>query len=236
MNVNPAAVEKAVDVLDDIWTSFVLGVLTPLTALCVLPLYPAFLARLAQKVSGRGDDRRLLVRFGLLVSAGVILFMSLLGLVFTTLLQESLTEVIGIVSPVAFGILLILGLLLVAGVRPERKVRPFRFGRSQLGAVAYGFFFGAIVVPCNPLLIAAFFARTATVTSFAENQLSFLAFALGISAPLILFSAVSRGLARTMVQGLVKLRRPIEVTAGLIMVAVSVYYLIYVFHVVPLPY
>lgn len=219
--------------LDDIWTSFLLGVVTPLTALCVLPLYPAFLARLAQNVSGQGDDRRLLVRFGLLVASGVILFMTLLGLLFTTLLQESLTEVIGVVSPIAFGILFVLGLLLIVGVRLERKVRPLRLGNPELNAFSYGFFFGAIVVPCNPLIIAAFFARTATVTGFVENLLSFLAFAVGISAPLLAFSLISRGAARGMIRGLIRLRRVIEVAAGVVMVIVSVYYLTYVFHVVP---
>jgi cytochrome c-type biogenesis protein len=222
------------DLLDDIWTSFVLGLITPLTALCVVPLYPAFLARLAQRVSGRGGDRRLLLRFGLVVSAGVIVFMTLLGLVFTTILQRSLTQVIGVVSPIAFGILFVLGLLLIVGVRLERKVRAPRFDSPSLSAFSYGFFFGAIVVPCNPLIIAAFFTRTATVTGFAENLLSFFAFALGISAPLVAFSLMSRTVARGVVAGLVRFRRVIEVAAGLTMVVVSAYYLAYVFHVVPL--
>lgn len=221
--------------LDDIWTSFLLGVITPLTALCVLPLYPAFLARLARQVSGTGDDKRLMLRFGLLVTAGVVAFMSLLGLLFTTLLQESLTDVIGIVSPIAFGVLLVIGALLMIGVRLERKVRPLRFRSPGVSAFSYGFFFGAIVVPCNPLIIAAFFARTASVTGFAENLLSFLAFALGIGAPLLVFSLVSRAAARGVVRGLLRARRVIEVTAGLVMMAVSAYYLVYVFHVVPLP-
>jgi cytochrome c-type biogenesis protein len=38
--------------LGDLAVTFWLGVLTPLTALCVIPLYPAFLARLARTVGG----------------------------------------------------------------------------------------------------------------------------------------------------------------------------------------
>ena len=49
---------------------FWLGVITPLTAVCVIPLYPAFLARLSRMVGGRHDDRRLLALFGVLVVAG----------------------------------------------------------------------------------------------------------------------------------------------------------------------
>ena len=41
-----------VSVFADFLTSFVLGLLTPLTAVCVLPLYPGFLAYLSNKLSG----------------------------------------------------------------------------------------------------------------------------------------------------------------------------------------
>jgi len=68
--------------------SYLLGLLTPLTALCVIPLYPAFLVRVARRAGTSRDDRAALASAGVFVSVGVIGFMALLGLVFTTLLQE----------------------------------------------------------------------------------------------------------------------------------------------------
>lgn len=64
-------------------SSFVLGLLTPLTAVCVLPLYPGFLVFLsnqfshAGKMSQKETGRRFLM-FGSVIVFGVILFMFLL--------------------------------------------------------------------------------------------------------------------------------------------------------------
>ena len=217
--------------LADLAVTFWLGVLTPTTALCVLPLYPAFLSRLARTVGERHDSRRYLALFGLLVSAGVIVFMALIGVVFTMWLQESLTRVIGIVSPIAFAIILVAGIVLLANYKPKRKVRPNRIANPYLAALAYGFFFGAIVIPCNPAIIAAFFARVATATDAVSNILLFTAFTLGICAPLIAFSLASPTASRWMVNALVTYERQISVVAGLTMVGVALYYLIVVFAV-----
>lgn len=96
-----------IDLLSDIALPFVLGLLTPLGAVCVLPLYPAFVASLSNEVSRKESDKKVITLFGLLMTSGVIVFMFLLGLVFTTILQVSLTAVIEIISPVAFGILIV---------------------------------------------------------------------------------------------------------------------------------
>lgn len=217
--------------IGDILIAFWLGVLTPTTALCVIPLYPAFLARLARTVGEQRDSRRYLATFGVLVSAGVIAFMALVGVVFTTWLQASLTRVIGIVSPIAFGIIFIAGVLLLVGWKPKRKVRPNRINNPFASAFAYGFFFGAIVIPCNPALIAAFFARVAAAGDAAANLALFTAYTLGICAPLLAFSLVGRATSRWMVNFLVDNERVISVIAGATMVGVAAYYLVFVFNV-----
>jgi cytochrome c-type biogenesis protein len=217
--------------IGDLVVAFWLGVLTPTTALCVIPLYPAFLARLARTVGEQHDSRRYLALFGVLVSAGVIAFMAVLGIVFTTWLQASLTQVIGIVSPIAFGIILVAGVLLLIGWKPKRKVRPNRISNPYISAFAYGFFFGAIVIPCNPALIAAFFARVAAAGDAASNFALFTAYTLGICAPLLAFSLVGRATSRWMVNFLVDNERVISIVAGVTMIAVAAYYLVFVFEV-----
>ena len=55
--------------IGDFLASFGLGLLTPLTAVCVLPLYPGFLAYLAGQT---GEEKGSFVKFGWIITFGVI--------------------------------------------------------------------------------------------------------------------------------------------------------------------
>jgi len=221
-------------ILTNFFSSFVLGILTPLTAVCVLPLYPGFLAYLANQFSITGKKKIPIFTFGLIITAGVILFMLLLGLVFTTFLQMSLTSVIGIVSPIAFGILALISLLLIFDVDIGRfmpKVQTPLTKNPLASAFVYGFFFGAIVVPCNPAFIAALFAKSALVTNAASNILNFLSFGIGLAFPLLIFSAISTNWSQKVIGFLTRNKRAINLVAGLFMLFISLYYLVFVFRV-----
>lgn len=222
-----------VSLLSNLFTAFTLGLLTPLTALCVLPLYPGFLSYLSKKLSKQKEpDRKLLIMFGLIITFGVIIFMFLLGLIFTTVLQVSLTKIIGIVSPIAFGTLIIISVLLIFNIDigkflPKYNVPVLR--NPLLSAFIYGFFFGAIVIPCNPLFIAALFTRTAAGSDFISNLLSFIFFGLGIGFPLLLFSLISGAASKAIMNFLAKYQKAINVISGIFMLIISVYYLVFVF-------
>ncbi|MBS3059947.1 MAG: cytochrome C biogenesis protein [DPANN group archaeon] len=222
-----------VNFLVDITTSFILGLLTPTTAACVLPLYPGFLVYLTAALGEKSNKKRL-ATFGLVISSGVVVFMLLLGLIFSTILQVSLTNVIGIVSPIAFFILLIISLLLIFDIDIGSKLPRIATPRTKnplAHAFIYGFFFGAIVVPCNPAFIAAMLARTAAVMNFIANVFNFLAFGVGMAAPLIAFSLLSTTKTQSIITFLAKNTRKINLASGLIMLGVSVYYLVFVFRV-----
>lgn len=215
--------------------SFALGLATPLTAVCVLPLYPGFLAYL----SSQADEVRLPIG-GLagLVAVGVLSFMLLLGLVFTTALQTSLTAVIGVVSPVAFGLLGAASLFLLADVELGRflpSVEPPQTRHPVASAFGYGFFFGAIVVPCNPGFIAVFFARAFLFTDPAASLAHFGAFGAGIGAPLVGLAAVSDRWQGRVLGALTRRRSLVNRATGAVMLSVAVYYLVVVFRVVPVP-
>lgn len=214
--------------------AFVLGLLTPLGAVCVLPLYPGFLVYLSNQLSTRMGGKRTIVLLGLIITGGVILFMLLLGLIFTTVLEVSLTNVIGVVSPIAFGILFVISLLLIFNVDVGRflpRVHSPITRNPWLSAVTFGFFFGAIVVPCNPLFIAVLFTRTASVTGFLENILRFLAFGFGIGFPLLAFAIISTTATDAIINFLTRYKRIINLIAGLIMLGISAYYLVFVFKI-----
>lgn len=216
----------------DLSTSFILGLLTPLTAVCVLPLYPGFLAYLSNQVSGKGSDKKNLVMFGIIITFGVILFMVLMGLLFTTFLEISLNKVIRIISPFAFIILIAISLLLIF----DFDIGKF-FPRAQVpaaknplvNAFVYGFFFGAIVVPCNPLFIAALFTKTINSMNFVLNMLNFLVFGIGIGSPLIVFSAISAAKSVAIINFLTGYKRRINFVAGILMLVLSLYFLIFDF-------
>jgi len=221
--------------LADLAEAFVLGVLTPTSALCVLPMYPGFLAYLANQLPDETSRRRSAIAVGLYVTSGVVLFMFLVGLLFTTILQVSLTAVIGVVSPVAFGLLTILSILLLLDIDVGRFLPRAKTPTARspwLSAFLYGFFFGAIVIPCNPLFIAVFFTRSVSVLGFGANLARFLAFGLGISAPLLAIAALSVTASGAFLHWLAKHKSIINRIAGAIMLGIALYYLIYVFDLV----
>jgi cytochrome c-type biogenesis protein len=219
----------------DLAEVFAIGVGTPLSAACVIPLYPAFVAYLANNESDDESFRSRPIVLGGFVLAGVISFMGLLGFIFTRLLQTSLSRVIEAVSPVAYGLLVVIGLVLLADLDLFARVPtvdPPQFEYPSETAFSYGFFFGAIIIPCNPGLIALFFARAPVLfeTQF-QSLLGFLAFGLGIGAPLLAIAAVSESSGQRLTRLLAQHKSSINRVTGLILLSVSLYYLVTVFEV-----
>ena len=218
----------------EIGTAFLLGLLTPLGAACVLPLVPAFLVYITSQVSPE-QSKKTFVLIGFLVTAGITLFMLLLGLVFTLILKQSLTGVISVISPFAFGILLVIGVLLVIDfdfnrIIPKAKTPVVR--NPLISAFSFGFFFGAIVVPCNPgFIIALLVTATVSVSSFVNSMLSFLFFGMGIGAPILLFSVLPSKAVSAAINFMTKYLRIIKLVIGVFMFLVALYYLVVVFAV-----
>lgn len=215
--------------LADAAGSFALGLATPLTAVCVLPLYPGFLAYLANQ-----GERVSIAQLAGLVAVGVLAFMSGLGVVFATVLEVSLTRVVGVVSPAAFGLLALLSLALLADVSVARflpTVEPPQSRSPRLSALAYGLFFGAIVVPCNPGLIAVFFARSFLFETPLVTVANFGAFGTGMAAPLVGLALVSEAWRDRVLDLLTSHRSAVNRLTGATMLAVSLYYLVVVFEV-----
>jgi cytochrome c-type biogenesis protein len=100
-----------------------------------------------------------------------------------------------------------------------------------LKAFFFGFFFGAIVVPCNPTFIAVLFTRTLSTINFIENILNFVFFGIGMGFPLLAFSFVSTAKSTAVIGFMTKNKRAINLAAGSIMLVISLYYLVCVFSV-----
>jgi cytochrome c-type biogenesis protein len=219
--------------LTELLTSFFLGLATPLTALCVLPLYPSFISYLSKQLDEDAAQKTYAL-FGTLVVAGVISFMLSLGLIFSTVIQASLTSVIEIISPIAFGILALISIAMILNLDFQKylptKSSP-EFENPLLNAYSFGFFFGAIIIPCNPAFIATFFARAFLFETPLTSLTNFTLFGLGIGFPLMAFSLLSSSKSRQIIKFLQKHDRIIHRGSGLIMLTISLYYLIKVFEV-----
>jgi len=216
----------------NLWFSFLAGLFAPLGAVCVIPLYPGFLAYLAGQL--KDDSKRGVVTLGWTVTAGVIFSMLLVGLIFTAILQVSLTNVIGIISPIAFGVLGLFSLLLIFNI-PIGKLFPQVSAPLSknpfISSFLFGFFFGLIVLPCNPASLVVLFALSTSTVSFFANLLNFVAFGIGMAFPLLVLAYASKASGTAITGFLTKYSRAINLIAGLLMLAVSLYYLVFVFGV-----
>jgi len=227
-----------VSIIINFWISFLAGLFAPLAAVCVLPLYPGFLAFLSTQVSDKEssnrESKKTIMFLGLIVALGVILSMFFVGLIFTKFLQASLTNAIGIISPIAFAILAIVSLFLIFDFDFGKffpKVNAPLKKNPVLSAFIFGLFFGAIVLPCNPASLIVLFALTTTTMSAITNLFNFIFFGIGMALPLLVFAAASSKWNKSIMGFLTKQKRKINLIAGLIMLVISLYYLIFVFKI-----
>lgn len=219
--------------LSNLWISLIAGVLAPLGAVCVLPLYPGFLAYLSNKLKGK-VDKKTYILLSLNVTLGIVISMFIVGLIFSKIFQASLTNAISIVSPIAFSLLGIISIFLLfnkdfSTLLPKANVP---INQNPLwSSFLFGLFFGAIVLPCNPGTLTILFAVSTTTTNFILNLLNFVFFGIGMSLPLILFSILSSNKSQEVISWLTRHKSAINRITGLIMLAISLYYLIFVFEI-----
>jgi cytochrome c-type biogenesis protein len=213
--------------------SFLAGLLTPLGAVCVLPLYPGYITFLAGPGDAvRGLEGRLLL--GMVTAAGVLASMFLFGLVVVYLFTFPLSGALSIISPVAYAILGIIGFLLILDVFPDLPVPALHVpgGRMPfLGAFLFGLFFGILILPCNAAPIVVLLAISTSTTDILVNMLNFVFFGIGMAVPLVAISVLSAYQGKKGTAFLVRHRRAINLATGSLMLAVAIYYLFFIMRV-----
>ncbi|MBP1928759.1 cytochrome c-type biogenesis protein [Methanolinea mesophila] len=214
--------------------SFVAGVLAPLTSPCVLPLYPGFIAFLSRQTGNTGS-RFTPVLLGLVVTAGVLLSMAVFGVIVSSLFAVPLSRMIGIISPVAFGVLAVAGLLLILGIEPgiPVSIKTPRFRSPYPAAFGMGLFFGIVILPCNAISFVVLIALATTFTGLLANLTTFIAFGLGMAVPLFLIAALSARGGPGMVEWVTRHKRGIDLVTGIILLGISLYFLAEFFGITP---
>jgi len=183
---------------------------------CILPLYPAFLAYLT---GGATSARRFPpAAAAALVWMGVVVGMVLIGAIFAAL-ATPLGDFIRVVLPIADGLLILLGLLLVLGRNPFARLpqlSPAFAGRGgpAVGAFAYGLLFAPIAVPCSGPLLIVIFAYSLTIGDAAGQLAFFLAFGIGFGLPLFAIGLLDHLSGARLAQAMVRWERPVQLVLG----------------------
>jgi cytochrome c-type biogenesis protein len=204
--------------------AFVLGNGAILGNVCMLPLYPGMFVMFANQ-STNPRARRLLPLLGLLVLAGIITLMIALGGLFH-LLRASFAPVLGYLLPVLYGLVLILGVAMLAGRNPFARLATVdapRTASPALTAYLYGFLLGPMTLPCTgPLVLSAFtIGGVAGTGRLVDGLAYFVAFGLGFGWPLMLLPFLAAPLQRAITRGLARHHRLVGVVSGLVLVAVA---------------
>lgn len=192
---------------------------------CVLPLYPAFLAYLTRPTGGAVGRPMAPALAAVLVWAGVVSGMVALGAALA-LLSLSLGGVLRILLPIADALLILLGLLLIAGRNPLARLprpAPMSGGRAHpgVGAYLYGLLFAPIALPCSGPFLIGIFLASLTIGD-AVRQLSFFAvFGIGFGLPLFVLGLVGQVRGRQLARAMLRFERPLQLILGAGLLAVG---------------
>jgi len=203
---------------------------------CILPLYPAFLAYLTTNTSvaatlpTAGVNSAPALRpamAALLVWAGVVTGMLAIGLAIAAV-AVPLGDFSRVVLPIADGLLITLGLLLLAGINPFARIpQPSAAALGgqgpRAGAFLYGLLFAPIAIPCSGPFLVGIFAFSLTIGDALGRIAFFGVFGIGFGLPLFLLGSVGQARGAQLARAVVRYERPLQLVLGAALVAVGLW-------------
>ena len=140
---------------------------------------------------------------GLLVLAGVLSLMLVVGWLLYVL-QASFGSILPVLLPVMYGVVGLLGLLMLTGRNPFRRLSTGQtplLRNPFLGAYVYGLMLGPMTLPCaGPIVLGAFLLGSGSLSQLASSLAYFVAFGLGFGWPLVLLPVVAQPFQRRFTQ------------------------------------
>jgi cytochrome c-type biogenesis protein len=191
---------------------------------CLLPLYPGFLAYLSGN-AGTLAGRRASGLLGLLVLLGLLTTMVGVGLVLFVV-SIPVGRVASYLVPIVDGLLIVLGVLLLAGRNPFNRLPGMRVplvSNPYGQAWVYGVMLGPIALPCAGPFLAALLAVSVGFTDAVAQLGTFVVFGLGFGLPLVVLSLLAGTRQRAIVRFVLDRHRAIEIVSGFVLVAVALY-------------
>lgn len=204
--------------------AFLLGNAAILGNVCLLPLYPGLFVLLADRVES-GATARSIRWMGVLVLAGVLSAMVGFGAVLY-LLSRSFADVLGVMLPVLYGLVAVLGVLMLLDRNPLARMRSAQVPilSSPAGsAYVYGLAMGPLTLPCTgPLIISAFVVGgVAGSGELVDGLVYFFFFGLGFGWPLVLLPLLAAPAQQKMTRFLARHHRVITILSGLLLLGVA---------------
>lgn len=210
--------------MNELLQAFVLGNTAILTNVCMLPLYPGLIAFLAGTASKDSSSRS--TKFlGLIVLAGVLSLMMGIGWLLYTF-QSSFGDILPILLPVIYAVVIIMGLLMLSGRNPFARLGTVKtpvLRNPFAAAYVYGLLLGPMTLPCTgPLIISAFLLGAGSTANLAGSMLYFLFFGLGFGWPLIVLPFLAVTLQRRFTGWTVNNYRILTTISGVLLVVIGV--------------
>jgi|GEM_PF-160962 len=209
----------------DLVQGFLSGNAAILTNACLLPLYPGLIAFLA----GTADEKQKPAAtgwLGVLVLAGILTMMVTIGFLLY-LLSASFGDVLPILLPIIYIIVIGLGVMMLSGRNPFAKLQTAQapmLRNRYLTAYVYGLFFGPMTLPCTgPIIVSAFVIGAADGGSLASELLFFLVFGLGFGWPLVVLPLLAMPLQRRIISFLGRHHESFTRGSGILLIAIGVF-------------
>lgn len=204
--------------------AFALGNAAILANVCMLPLYPGLFILLADRVEAGGSLRS--IRWmGVLVLAGVLTAMIAIGGVLY-LLSRTFSDVLGVILPVMYGLVAVLGILMILDRNPLVRMRTAQapiLSNPAATAYLYGLAMAPLTLPCTgPLIISAFVLGGVRGSSeLADGLVYFFFFGLGFGWPLVLLPLLAAPAQQTITRFLTRHHRLITRSSGVLLLVVA---------------
>lgn len=210
--------------MNDWLIAFSLGNAAILTNACLLPLYPGLMAFLAGNATNE-RARQATAVLGVLVLAGIMTMMIAIGLLLA-LLSASFGPLLTLLLPIIYAVVIILGVMMLSGRSPFAKLQTAQapmLRNPYLTAYVYGLLFGPMTLPCTgPILVTAFSVATG-VGSLTSALSYFFFFSLGFGWPLVVLPVLALPFQRQIVGWLSRHHNMLNVSAGILLIAVGVF-------------
>lgn len=194
---------------------------------CLLPLYPGYIAYLGAN-SRALEGRRATGLLGLIVLFGVMTTMLAVAIVLVAI-SAPMGPLLAYLTPIVDGILIVLGILLIAGRNPFEKLPGMRVpdvANPYRQAYLYGLMLGPIALPCAGPFLVTLLGISLGIGDAIGKVATFAVFGLGFGLPLVLLSLLAGVRARSVVSWIIERHRAIELLAGTLLVLVGIYDLI----------
>ncbi len=205
--------------------AFLLGNQAILTNVCLLPLYPsliAFLGGSSERAQAQKGGRWL----GVLVLAGVLSMMLLIGLVLY-LLNQPFGHLLSVLLPIIYGIVILLGVMMLAGINPFTRLSIVQipvFKNVFVTAYVYGLLLGPMTLPCTgPLITSAFLLGAGNFAMLTDGLLYFLAFGLGFGWVLVILPFVAIPLQKRFTQWITGHYQVLTRVSGVLLILIGLF-------------